>query len=164
MSLGEHRDVLPFFCEAVEQVDQLVEYRHECLLDGVADKHRYGSVVDVLRGQSEVDEFLVGFEAEHVKFLLDKIFYGLHIVIGHAFDVLHALSVVDRKLIVDFTQLREQRAVDVFQLWQRQAAESDEIFDFNLHSVADERILRVVVLKNFDFVAITTVDGGNRCQ
>ena len=61
---------------------------------------------------------LGGEAAEHVNLLLDEVFHGLHVVVGHRIDVLHALCILLGKPAVDVAQRFKQAVVEAFQLWQ----------------------------------------------
>ena len=58
MGLSEHRDVLPLLGIVVELFYQFLQERVIDILQGFLDAQGDAGVVDVLRGQSEVDELL----------------------------------------------------------------------------------------------------------
>ena len=80
-----------------------------------------------------------------VKLLLDEVLHSLHVVVGHALDLLHASCISLRELLVDATQVGEQSLVNTLQLGQGKLAKHDKILDFNTYAVADERILREIL-------------------
>ena len=90
-------------------------------------------------------ELFVGFEPQGVHFLLDDVFDGLYVVVGHRLDLLHALGVGGREIEVQGAQGGEFRAVDAGQLRQRQLREGDEVLHFDADAVADEGLLRKII-------------------
>ena len=164
MGLGEHGDVFPLLGILVEQANHLIEQRQVSLVERVADEHRHRSVVDVLRRESEMDELLILSQAKTVELLLYEIFHRFHVVVGYAFDILHALRVVDREFGVDVAQLSEECVVNARKLRQRKFAEGDKIFDFNFYAIADQRVFRIVIFQNLHLAAVTAVDWRYGCQ
>ena len=59
MSTGKHGDVLPLIGIELQLIDETAELGEEDALHSLTDQQREGRVVDVLRGESEVDELLL---------------------------------------------------------------------------------------------------------
>ena len=94
MCLGQHRDSGPLVSISLQLGYEFFKLRIIDLVERILDRQGHGRVVNVLRRQSEVDEFLVSLQAANaVKLLFYKIFHGFHIVVCHALDFLHAGSV-----------------------------------------------------------------------
>ena len=83
-----------------------------------------------------MDELLILSQTKTVELLLYEIFHRFHVVVGYAFDILHALRVVDREFGIDVAQLSEECVVNARKLRQRKFAEGDKIFDFNFYAIA----------------------------
>ena len=94
MGAGQHRHVAPFVGEGGQFVAHLFDGRVVNPCHGVLERERDGRVVDVLRGEAEMYEFLVSPQSEAVHFFLDDVLYGFDVVVGDRFDLLHALGVV----------------------------------------------------------------------
>ena len=87
-------------------------------------------------------ELLVVIEsADFVKFFLDEVFHGLHVVVGDFLDILNATSVLFIEVAVNVSQSVEEPMIHICQLWKRQLAKGNEIFNFHSQTIADERIL-----------------------
>lgn len=109
--------------------------------------------------QSEVDEFLVLLQsAQLVKLFLQEVFHGLYVVVGHAFDVLDALSVGFREVAVDVSQGFEDTFVHALQLGQRQLAEGDEVLHFHPYAVSHQCEFREIGGQGIRLAPITTVN------
>ena len=166
MCLGQHGHVLPLLRIVVELLDEFLDHRAVDLFQGLLDREGYAGVVDVLRGQSEMDELLVLVEASKpVEFLLDEIFHGLHVVVGGLLDFLDACGVCFREVAVDVAERVEAAVVEVLQLRQRQLAERDEVFNLHAHPVTDEGILREIFCQQPGLVPVSPVDrrDGGQC-
>ena len=137
---GQHRHVAPFVGEGGQFVAHLFDGRVVNPCHGVLERERDGRVVDVLRGEAEMYEFLVSSQPEAVHFFLDDVLYGFDVVVGDRFDLLHAPGVGRCEIEVQGAQGCEFRMVDVRQLGQRQLAQRDEILHFDADAVADERL------------------------
>ena len=89
-----------------------------------------------------MDELLVFLKVAYlIKLFLDEILHSLDIMVGGLLYFLDAGGILFRKLTVNVTQRFEQSMTEVCQLWERQLAKGNEIFDFNTHSITDECIL-----------------------
>ena len=113
-----------------------------------------------------MDELLgLGREtAEHVDFLLDEVFDSLHIVVGGLLNLLHAGSILLSKVAIDVAQGFEQTLVEACQLWQRQFAERNKVFDFHPDTIADKCILRKVSCQLVSFAPVTAINRRDGCQ
>ena len=94
MCLGQHRYVGPLFGIGAELGYQFLYLRVVHLCQRLFDREGNGGVVDVLRSQSEMDEFLVCIQsAQTVELLFQKVFYGLYVVVGHALYLFDASGI-----------------------------------------------------------------------
>ena len=159
--LGQHRDVLPGFCIGLENVQNFLQHRQIDLFHGFLEHQWLGGVVDVLRGQAEVDELAEPLQAHLLQLLLDEVFHGFYVVVGHLFNVLYPLGLVRGHVPVNGAQVFETGAVEVFQLGQGNAAQGDEVFDFHPHAVADKGKLAEIRSQDLGLGCIAAVDGGD---
>ena len=93
VSVGKHRDALPLLSQRREGLEQLLECGDVQICQRLLQHQRLRGVVDILRGESEVDKLGASLHTQGDKFLLDKILYSLHIVVGGLLDLLHTLSI-----------------------------------------------------------------------
>ena len=149
VGLGKHRYVGPFVGQRVELCDELRQHRAIHISDCLLDRHRHRSVVDILRRQSEMYEFLVGLKSETVKLLLDEIFHRLYVVVGDRLDLLDALGIGHAEVSVDGAQSRKQIGIYSCKRRQRYAAQSDEILYLYTHPVAYQGIFREILVEGF---------------
>ena len=141
MSLGQHGHVGPLLGQGPELVDELLQLGIVDILERLLEREGHAGVVDVLRGEAEVDELLEVVESAYlVEFLLDEVFHRLHVVVGHLLDVLHALGLLLSEVAVDVAQAFEQLVVEPHQLGQGKLAQRDEVFYLHSHAVTDEGI------------------------
>ena len=106
-----------------------------------------------------MDEFFVVGQPEGVHLLLDDVFDGLDIVVGHRFDFLDAFGVGRREIEVERAQGCELRAVDARQLRQGQLAQRNEVLHFHTDAVADQGLFRKIIGQFFRFVAVAPSTG-----
>ena len=165
VGLGQHRDVFPLVGIAAQAVYHLLHFGAVDVGKGLAQRQGHRRVVDVLRRQSEVNELLVCRQAQAVELLLQEVFDGLDVVVGHRFDVFDALRLGAVEVGVYLAQALEAAVVDALELGQRQLAERYEVFYLDPHAVADQCVFRKVVSKFVDLGAIAAVDGrdGREC-
>ena len=92
VGLGQHGHIFPLFSILQQLLQQLFYQRIVNLLQCLFNREGHAGVIDVLRGKTEVDKLFISLQTSYlVKFFFDKIFYGLHIVVCHLFDVFHTL-------------------------------------------------------------------------
>ena len=109
---GQHGNVFPLLGVGVQLVDQFLKHGDVHLLQRLAKHQGKRGVVDVLGGQSEMDELLVGVQSAYgIEFFLDEILDGLHVMVGDTLDVLHTGSVLLREILIDFSQRGKDIAV-----------------------------------------------------
>ena len=141
VGLGQHGHIFPLIGVLAQLGYELLDERIVHVGQGVLYRQRHAGVVDVLRGEPEVDELLVGVEpANLVELLLDEVFHCLNIVVCHLLYFLDAARIGLREVGIDGAQAAEKAVVESGQLGQRQLAQGDEVFYFDAHPVADERI------------------------
>ncbi len=85
VSLGKHGHIVPFGSQRFEFLHQFGKRRHIYLVYSFAHRHRHRCIVDVLRRQTEMYEFLISTEPHGVKPLLKEVFHSLHIMVGDRF-------------------------------------------------------------------------------
>ena len=158
VGLGQHRHLFPRLGIVVQLFYQLFHERIVHLLERFLYGKRYTGIVDILRGKTEMDELLI-YAQHRIKLFLDEVLHGLHVVVGHLFNILHPLSIGRREVNVDVAQLREQRMVEILKLWQRQFAERNEILNLYPDSIAHKRILRKKISQR---LCLTTIAAINR--
>mmetsp|Transcript_7277 Transcript_7277/g.17738 ORF Transcript_7277/g.17738 Transcript_7277/m.17738 type:complete len:294 (+) Transcript_7277:491-1372(+) len=106
---AEHRDAGVAMRHRPHVPDQGVHPRKDHLVPGLAEHERVGEVVDVLAGAGEVQELGDGPQLLAVLDpLLQEVFDGLHVVLGHALDLLHALAVREAELPVDVVEVLDR--------------------------------------------------------
>ena len=64
----------------------------------------HGGVVDILRGEAEVDELLEVGQAHLVEFMFEEVLHGLHVVVGGLLYLLDGEGVVVGEMTVDIAQ------------------------------------------------------------
>ena len=173
VSLREHRHVLPLFCIVAQLFHQLLHCRTIYLLKSLFDRQRYAGVVDILRGKTKVDEFLILVERgmwsvecalKSIELLFDEVLHRLHVVVGCLLNGLHTLGILLREVTVDITQLLKQCMVEACQLRQRQLAKRDEILYLHTHAVTNKCILGKILFQTLCLTPITTVNRWNGGQ
>ena len=138
VSLGQHGHVGPLVGISLKLGNEFLNLRDEHIGQGFFDRKRNRSIVDILRGKPKVDELLVGFKIAHfIELFLDKVFYGLDIMIGDFLYVFHPLGIGLREQTIDVAQLIEARNIKSLQLRQGQFAKSNEIFNLYPNAIAD---------------------------
>ena len=141
MGLGKHRNVFPCSGILLQFADQLFYQRIHHLFQAFFYRKGNGGVVDILTRQAEMNEFFVGVQtADLVKFFLDIIFDGFHIVIRHLLNVFHALGTLFRQLFIDAAKAGKQSVVETLQLGKRYLTQTDEILYLYTDAVADQCI------------------------
>ena len=159
MSLCKHRHVLPFVSIILQLLDEFFDHRVVNLVECILDCQGYTCVVDVLTGQTEVDELLVLLEiANLIEFFLDEVLHGFHVVVGYLLDVLHSLCVSLGEVGIYLAQGGEEVLVEGLQLRQRKFAKCNEIFNLHLYAVFYQRVFGEVVCKIFCLAMITAID------
>ena len=141
----QHRNFAPLLGKRRQFVADLLD-------DGIVDachrlfqRERDGRIVDVLRGEAEMHELLVGLQSQGVHFLLDNVLDGFYVVVRYRLDFLHPLGVGGREIEVEGAQGGEFRMVDAGKLRKRQFAQRDEILHFDADAVADKCLFRKII-------------------
>ena len=164
MRTGEHRNVGPFGCPVTDFTDQLFEKRVVDIVHRIAQGGGCCGVVDILRGEAEVDELLVLFQAESVHLLLDEVLHRFYVVVGPFFDLFDPEGILFREVTVEVAKFFEMGRVHALQLRQGQSAEGDEVFYLHADPVADKGIFREVFFQRGGGGTVTTVDGRDGCD
>ena len=139
--LCQHWNVVPFGGMFVEPCNHIFKHGDKHTLGSVSHCHWHGGVVDILRGESEVDKFLVLLQSELVELLFQEIFHSLHVVICHALNVFDALCVVNAEVAVNVAKFFLRFRSHAFELWQRNLAKGDKIFHLHIHTIANKGVL-----------------------
>ena len=102
MSFGKHRDGSPFCCICFQLCNQFLNQRIIDFIQSFLDRKRHRRIVNVLRSQSEVNEFFIVIHSTQlIEFFFQEIFYGFYIMVGYTFDIFNALRICFREVTVD---------------------------------------------------------------
>ena len=162
MGVGQHGDVVPLFGTLLDEVENGLVLRHQHLLVALFDGEGHGGVVDILRGETEMDELLVGFELQGVEMAFEEILHGLDVVVGDFFYIFDFLGIVVGEVAIDVAQLFGQLWALVKECFQRQlrdTGQGNKIFYLHTDTVTDEGTLGKEAGKGFHFGTIAAVDG-----
>ena len=108
MGAGQHGYVFPFLGIFLKLLDEISRFGEKDVAQRFFYREGDGGVVDVLGGESEVDELLVGFEAsEFVELFFYEVFHGFDVVVGNAFYFFDSARVVEREVEVDGAECAE---------------------------------------------------------
>ena len=166
VGLGQHGHILPLLSIVVQLLYQFFHHRIVHLLQCLLDRKRYAGIVDVLWCQAKVDELLVFLKvANLIQLFLDKILYGLHVVVGRFLYLLHTGSILLCEVTIDISKRFKQVMVKILQLRQREFTKRDEILDLHTYSVANQSILWKISCQFFCLVPVTSVNRryGGQC-
>ena len=175
VGLCQHGHILPLLSIVIELLDEFLNHWIVHLLQSFLDAQRNAGVVDILWSQSKVDELLGLYRetaestvgavfASGIYLLLDEILHSFYVVVGHFFDILHALGILLSEVTIDVAQGLKEVAVYCCQLRQRQFAKGNEILDFYAHTIAYQCILGKVSWQRFGFASVTAIDRRNGGQ
>ena len=177
--LCQHRNVLPCIRILLQLRNQFLYHRIVDLLERFLDGKRHARIVDVLARQAKVDELLEARQTSHaslasltsstslarptchlINLLLDEILHGLHVVVRHLLDVLHALCISLGEVLIDGTQFR-CHTLYIKQLEER--GQGNEILNLYPHTVSDQGILREIRSKAVGLSPVSAVDRRHCC-
>ena len=117
VSLGKHRNILPFFCIGSKLVYKLLYLRIIFFFQCILDRQRHRSIINILRSKSEMNELFIMLQsAKFVKLLFDKIFHSLDVMVSYTFNLLDTLSVSFREIAVNITQSFKASRIKALQL------------------------------------------------
>ena len=163
--LGQHGHVVPFLGIRAKLGYQFLHLGIVTFLQSFFDGQRNRCIVDVLRCQAEMNEFLISFKTSYfIKLFLDKILHSLHVMVRHALYFLHPSGIRFREIPVDVTQTGKQIMIEISQLRQRQFAQSNKVFNLYTHTIANKRVFRKVGSQSLCFTSITAVYRRNSRQ
>ena len=114
--MGQQWNIAPLIGHRLEFSDQLVEHRMVHLNQRLFEAVGNGGIVDILRGQSEVDELFVGMQAEFIHLLFEQILDGFDIMVGCPFDLFDPQGVSFGKMAVNIAQGLQSGFVHPFEL------------------------------------------------
>ena len=114
MGLSQHRHVFPLLGIVVELLYKFFHERAVDLFDGLLHRKGNAGIVDILRGESEMNELLVVVESlkVFVELLLDIILHGLHVVVRHFLYIFHTLCLLWRDIAIDVAQPFKKAVVE----------------------------------------------------
>ena len=169
MGLGQHRNVLPLLGIVVQLLYQLLNHRIVNLLQCFLNRQGYAGIVDILRSQAEMDEFLClnGEPVKCVYLFFDEVLYCLYVMVCRLLYLLDPCSILLAKATIDITQGLKQLVVKTFQLRQREFTKCNEILNFYSDTITDKRILGKVSCQFLCLVSVTAInrrDGGQHVQ
>ena len=102
MSFSKHRDVSPLRCISFQLCNQFLNQRIINFIQRFFDRKRHRRIVNILRSQSEVNEFFIVIHSTQlVKFFFQEIFYSFYIMVGYTLDIFNTLRICFRKITVD---------------------------------------------------------------
>jgi len=162
VGLGQHRDVAPFFGHAFQFVDEVFQGGLHHQFVRLHHRERHGGVVDVLRGEAEVQKLLEFGQAEFVETAFQEVFHGFHVVVGLFFYLLDFQSVFNLELFVDGAEVVVV-AVELLKLRQGQLAQGDVILHLYHYAIADEGKFGEKVVQLNGLGTVTPVDGRYCC-
>ena len=158
VGLGKHGNVLPLLGIGTQLCYQLLYLGIVNLLQSLLDAEGHTGIVDILTGETEMDELLVGIQtANLVELFLDEILHGLYVVVSNALYVLHALGISLGEVAVNVAQSL-CRCGKTLQLGQRQFAQSDEILNLYSYAVLNKCVLRKITGQRLGLATVTSIN------
>ena len=119
VGLGQHGHVFPLIGILLQLVDELFHLRIVHLFKRFLNGKGHAGVVDILRGEAEMDKLLVSLEpANLVELLLNEILHGLDVVVGNLLNILHVLCRLLVEGAVDVAQTIEKGMIERGELGQ----------------------------------------------
>ena len=143
--------------------NRLVAWQQHLLVT-LLQEQRHGRVVDVLRGETEMDELLVGFQPQGVETAFDEILDSFDIVVCGFLYLFHLKGILLGEMAVDVSQLLGHAGLTLKQCGHRKLREVSqgyEIFDFDPDTVADKRSFGEIGCELIHLVTVAPVDGRN---
>ena len=165
MGLGQHGHVTPLFSIVVKLFNQLLNEGiinvGKCFLDTKG----YGSIVNILRGKSEMDELLglSGESAQRIATLLDEILNSFNIMVSDTLNSLHTKCILCRKVTIDVSEGFKETMIKTFKLGKRQFTKRDEILYLHTDTITYQGVFRKVSCQSISLSTIATInrrDGG----
>ena len=126
----------------------------ECLLEG----QRLCTIIDVLRGETEVDKLQHRTKLIITYPLLDEVLNGLDVVVGRPLDLLHTLSVLKREVFIESPQSATVLVVADLLKLGKHLRETYQILYLYADAVSNQCCLGEVVTQVLYFVAIATIN------
>ena len=111
-----------------------------------------------------MDEFFVRVQPAYlIKLLLDEVFNSLYVVVSDCLDILDALCILFREVMVDIAQLLVADG-EALQLRQGQVNEGDEVFHLHANTITDKGILGEVRSQRLGLASVSPVNRRNGSQ
>ncbi len=120
--------------------------------------HMEGCVVDVLRSEAEVDELGILLKTEFLEMAFQKVFHGLHVVVGHFLYILYLDGIGLREIPVYATQTTGILHRESRQLGKAYSGQGYEVFHFHQHPVAHYGVFGKEAGQGLALAAIAAVD------
>ena len=111
-----------------------------------------------------MDELLISLQsANGIELLLDEVFDGLDVVVGHSLYVFDALRILLREITVEVAEpvVADRESL---QLRQGQMNEGNEILHLYADAIADEGVFGEVCSQCGSLASVSSVDGRHGSQ
>ncbi len=105
VSMGQHGDVCPLSGPLLQQREDGLITGFEHLFVALLQQQGDRSVVDVLRGETEMYKLFILLQAQGVEPAFDEIFHCLYVMVGGFLYLLHLKGVLLGKIAIDIAQL-----------------------------------------------------------
>ena len=163
VGVGQHGDVLPLLGFGLQKGKDIAVGGQQHLVVALLHGEGHGGVVDVLRGEAEMDELLQLLKAHLVELALEEVFHGFDVVVGGLFDILDGLGIIVGELAVDVAQLLgfAGNSGQSGTLGLQSVGEGDEILHLDADTVFYQGTLGEVLGEGLAFGAIAPIDGRN---
>ena len=134
--LGQHGHVVPFLGIRAKLGYQFLHLGIVTFLQSFFDGQRNRCIVDILRCQAEMNEFLISLKTSYLSNSSLINTPQPHVMVRHALYFLHPSGIRFREIPVDVTQTGKQIMIEISQLRQRQFAQSNKVFNLYTHAIA----------------------------
>ena len=131
------------------------------MLYRLSDHQREGGVIDILRGEPEVDELLLISKPEGIEPLLDEVLHGLDIVVRRTLDLLDTCCISAGEAQVDVVEVLDTLLIEHLAQRRELLAQSDEVKDLDTYPIADQCLLREVGDECLGLRPVASIDRGN---
>ena len=131
------------------------------MLYRLSDHQREGGVIDILRGEPEVDELLLIGQPEGIEPLLDEVLHGLDVVVRRTLDLLDTCCISAGEAQVDVVEVFDTLLVEHLAQRRELLAQSDEVKDLDTYPIADQCLLREVGDESLGLRPVASIDRGN---
>ena len=133
----QHSHVGPLLCVELQLIDQPTQLGQIDVLYRLSDHQREGGVIDILRGEPEVDELLLIGKPEGIEPLLDEVLHGLDVVVRRTLDLLDTCCISAGEAQVDVVEVLDTLFVEHLAECGELLAQGDEVKDLDTYPIAD---------------------------